>query len=154
MSKTLLIIAHVPSENTLALANAIVTGACSPEVSGVNALLKAPLDVVSDDIIAADAIIIGTTENLGYMAGLSKDVFDRCYYDCLELTQGKPFSLYIRAGHDGTGTRRALETITTGLRWRLVHEPLILRGDFKTDFLTQCEDLGLLIAASLEAGII
>ena len=115
---------------------------------------RQPLNTQSADILSANAIIIGTTENLGYMSGLIKDVFDRTYFDCLEHTQAKPFGFYIRAGSDGTGTRRAIETITTGLRWKLIQEPLICKGEFDETFITQCEELGLTIAASLDAGII
>lgn len=154
MPKTLLIIAHAPSKNTKDMASALVNGASNTEISGVKVRLKTPQETEPEDIISADAVIIGTTENLGYMAGLTKDLFDRCYYPCLEKTQGKPFTFYVRAGHDGTGTCRALETITTGLRWRAVHKPLICRGDFQTDFIAQCEELGLFMAASLDAGII
>jgi multimeric flavodoxin WrbA len=136
------------------MAEAVVKGATNPEITNVDVLYLTPLETQPDDLISADAIIIGTTENLGYMAGLVKDVFDRCYYPCLEKTQGKPFAFYIRAGHDGTGTRRAIESITTGLRWRCVQEPLLCRGDWQDGFLQQCEQLGMAIAASLEAGII
>jgi len=152
--KKLLIIAHAPSENTKKMADAVVKGATNPEIEDVEVVCKAPLDTKADDIISAQAVIIGTTENLGYMAGLVKDVFDRCYYPCLEKTQGLPFAFYIRAGHDGTGTQRAIESITTGLRWRLIQEPLVCRGGFQEDFLSQCENLGLSVAASLDAGII
>ncbi len=152
--KKLLIIAHAPSENTKKMADAVVKGATDAEITNVDVQCNAPLDTQPDDILAAQAIIIGTTENLGYMAGLIKDVFDRCYYPCLEKTRGLPFAFYIRAGHDGTGTQRAIESITTGLRWRLVQEPLVCRGSFQAQFLSQCEDLGLSVAASLDAGII
>ncbi len=152
--KHLLLIAHAPSVNTRKMADAALRGATHPDITGVSVTCKAPLDTRPDDILAAQAVIIGTTENLGYMAGLVKDVFDRCYYPCLEKTQGLPFAFYIRAGHDGTGTQRAIESITTGLRWRLVQEPLVCRGDFQDGFLSQCENLGLSVAASLEAGII
>jgi len=152
--KKLLIISHAPSENTQRMLQAVIKGANHPDTTDINVQYIPPLETQSDDIKSAQAIIIGTTENLGYMAGLIKDVFDRCYYDCLDHTQGLSFSYYIRAGHDGTGTRRALETITTGLRWRLVQEPLICKGDFDEAFIDQCEELGLTMAASLDAGII
>ncbi len=152
--KKLLIIAHAPSDNTRMMAEAVVKGASNPEITGVEVQCKAPLETQPDDIISAHALIIGTTENLGYMAGLIKDVFDRCYYPCLDKTQGLPFTFYVRAGHDGTGTQRAIESVATGLRWRIVQEPLICRGDFQQTFISQCEDLGLSMAASLDAGII
>lgn len=153
-SKKLLIIAHAPSENTQKMLEAVIKGASNPDVENVDVRFLTPLETQPDDINSANAIILGTTENLGYMAGLVKDVFDRCYYPCLDKTEGLPFAFYIRAGHDGTGTRRAIESITKGLRWRLVQDPLICRGDFQADFIDQCEKLGLAMSASLEAGIV
>lgn len=152
--KRLLIIAHAPSENTLSMVEGVLKGASDPEIENVDVRYLPPLETCPEDIKSANAIIIGTTENLGYMSGLIKDCFDRCYYECLESTQGMPFTFYIRAGHDGTGTRRAIESITTGLRWRIVQEPLVCRGEFRAEFIDQCEKLGLSMAASLDAGII
>src|SRR5699024_2966193 len=130
-TKQLLIIAHAPSANTQQLRDAVVKGATHPDIENIQVKVLAPLETQPEDILAANAIIIGTTENFGYMAGLVKDVFDRCYYPCLEHTEGLPFAFYIRAGLDGTGTRRAIESITQGLRWKLVQQPLICLGDFK-----------------------
>ena len=151
--KRLLIIVHAPSDNTRKLRDAVLAGAQSPEIENVDALAMSPFDAGPDDVLAAQAIILGTTENLGYMSGALKDFFDRCYYPCLEETQGLPYSLFIRAGHDGTGTRRGVETIVTGLRWRAVQEPLVCRGEWRDDFVDDCRDLGTTMAAGLEAGI-
>lgn len=153
-NKKILLFAHAPSPNVEKLVNAVIKGASNEEITGVDIIYLKPLETQPEDILSADAIIIGTTENLGYMSGLIKDVFDRCYYPCLEKTQGKPFAFFIRAGNDGTGTQRAIESITTGLRWKLVQQPLICRGDFQSSFIDQCEELGLSMAASLDAGII
>ncbi len=152
--KKLLIIAHAPSQNTKKMLDALIKGANDDQVENIEVQCLAPLDTKADDINTASAIIIGTTENLGYMAGLVKDVFDRCYYACLEKTEGLPFTFYVRAGHDGTGTKRAIESIATGLKWRLVQAPLICRGEFTLDFCNQCEELGLTMAASLDAELI
>ena len=152
-TKTLLIIAHAPSKNTSALRDAALRGASHEDIESVQVICKAPLDAGPDDVLNADAILLGTTENLGYMAGAMKDFFDRSYYPVLEEKQGLPCAIYIRAGHDGTGTRRALESILTGLRWKLVQEPLICRGDWQDDFLQQVEDLGLYLSAGLDNGI-
>ena len=151
--KRLLIVAHAPSPNTQKLRDAAVEGAGQAEAVGVEIIAKSPFDTSPDDVLAAQAVILGTTENLGYMSGALKDFFDRCYYPVLEKTQGLPYALYIRAGHDGTGTKRAVETIVTGLRWRAIQAPLICRGDYQDAFADQCSELGTLMAAGLEAGI-
>lgn len=153
MPRHLLIVAHRPSENTQRLADAVLRGATSPDIGAIDARMLTPFETGPDDVLAADAIILGTTENLGYMSGALKDFFDRVYYPCLEQTQGLPYALFIRAGHDGTGTRRAVESIATGLRWRAVAEPLLCRGAFDEAFVGRCEELGMVMAAGLDAGI-
>jgi len=153
MTKQLLIVAHAPSANTRVLRDAVVRGAGHGDIDGVAVTCLSPFDTEPEHVMSAQAIILGTTENLGYMSGALKDFFDRNYYPCLEQTQGLPYALYIRAGHDGTGTRRGVETIVTGLRWRAVQEPLICRGDYREEFERQCEELGTLMAAGLEAGV-
>ena len=151
--KRLLIVAHVPSENTTRLRDAVVEGARAPEIEGVEARALTPFEAGPADILAADGVILGTTENLGYMSGALKDFFDRSYYAVLEKTEGLPYCLYIRAGHDGTGTKRGVETIVTGLRWRAVQAPLICRGPWQDSFVGDCRELGMAMAAGLEAGI-
>ena len=51
------------------------------------------------------------------------------------------------------GTRRGVETILTGLRWRAVQEPLLCKGPWQPAFVDQCEELGAAMAAGLAAGI-
>ena len=88
--------------------------------------------------MAVQAIVLGTVENLGYMSGAMKNFFDRCHYPCLDKAQGLPY---------------ALDTIAAGLHWRAVQEALTRCGEFKEDFLPDCEELGTLMAAGLEAGV-
>ena len=152
-NKNLLIVVHAPSPNTEKLLNAIVSGAAGTETNGLDINHQSPFQTGADDVLAADALILGTTENLGYMSGALKDFFDRIYYPCLEQTQGLPYALYIRAGMDGTGTQRSVEAIVSGLRWRAVQEPLICRGEYKASFQEQCRALGMAMAIGLDAGI-
>lgn len=151
--KELLIVANTPSPNTRTLADAVVKGANHQDISGVQVTFLDPLSASIEALLRADGIIIGTTENFGYMSGLTKDFFERIYYPSLEVKQGLPYALYIRAGLDGTGTRMGVEKIIKGLRWREVHQCLVLKGHYQSSFNTQCEELGMHMAAGLEAGI-
>jgi len=149
----LLIVSHCPSPNTRALTDAIVRGAGNEEIEGITLRDMAPLDAGPDEVRWADALIIGTTENFGYMAGRLKDFFERIYYPCLEETQGLPYALFVKGGKDGTGARNSVQSIASGLRWRPVQEPLVLSGEFRTEWLRSCEELGMTMAAGLEARI-
>ena len=153
-TRHLLVVAHNPSPNTRKLVDATLRGARHEDISGVETTHIPPLQAGPEDVLRADAIILGTTENFGYMSGALKDFFDRIYYPCLEQTEAMPFATWVRAGLDGTGTRIAIDKITSGLRWKPVQETLILHGEYRGEFEDQCEELGMLMAASLEAGII
>ncbi|MDH3452949.1 MAG: flavodoxin family protein [Gammaproteobacteria bacterium] len=151
--RNLLVVAHTPSPNTQALCDAVLHGAAHPDIENVEVRHARPLQTQPDDVLWAHAIVLGTTENFGYMSGALKDFFDRIYYPCLEHTEGLPYAAYIRAGKDGTGTRTAIEKIATGLRWRAVQEALVLRGDYDERFIGACEELGMAMAAGLDTGI-
>ncbi|PRY61661.1 NADPH-dependent FMN reductase [Vreelandella songnenensis] len=151
--KQLLIVAHAPSPNTLVLRQAVERGARHPEIESVTCRVKSPLDAGPEDVLACDAILLGTPENLGYMSGALKDFFDRSFHALCDHKQGLPCALYVRAGHDGTGTRRGVESIVTGLGWRWVQAPLILRGEWSEAFIDQAEELGLYMAAGLDNGL-
>jgi multimeric flavodoxin WrbA len=153
-SRHLLVVAHNPSPNTQKLVDATLRGARHEDIGGVEVRYVPPLQAGPEDVLWADAVILGTTENFGYMSGALKDFFDRIYYPCLEQTEAMPFAVYIRAGLDGTGTRIAIGKITTGLKWKPVQESMILHGEYRDEFEGQCEELGMLMAASLESGII
>ncbi len=147
----ILLIAHAPSSNTQLLREA----ACSA-IKGdtsVHLVCRPPFDCQLSDAKAADGIIFGTTENIGSMAGASKDFFDRTYNDLLDVTAGKPTAVYIRAGLDGTGTVRQMTSILGGLRWRLVAPMLVLKGAWRDDFPEQTAELALTLAAGVEMGL-
>ena len=152
-TKTILFIAHTPSPNLAALAKSFVDGVGQADCSNIKLVTEVPLQSNEEHLKNADAVILLTPENLGYMSGALKDWFDRVYYPCLEQTQGLPCTAIIRAGDDGTGTKRAIETITTGLKWRWVQEPLILKGEWQMVWLEQLEALGAAMAFGVSEGI-
>jgi NAD(P)H-dependent FMN reductase len=151
--RNLLLVVHCPSENTRQLRDALIQGASHPDVSNIELRVSQPLTTQVEDVLWANGIVLGTTENFGYMSGAMKDFFDRIYYPCLEQCQGLSCAVAIRAGLDGTGTKVAMDKILTGLKWKQIREPLISKGEFQQSFLQDWEELGMTMAAGLEAGI-
>lgn len=149
----LLLVAHAPSENSRRLTEAVARGASAPEIEAVQLRSLRPFDASSADLLWSDALILGTTENFGYMSGALKDFFDRVYYPCLQETRGLPYGIFVRAGNDGTGATKSIERIAAGLEWKQVQPPVICAGAFREDFVERCEELGMTMAASLDAGI-
>lgn len=154
MHKKLLIVAHQPSANTQKMAAAFMAGSGAAEAEHVVVSMVAPLDCQAHQLLEADAVIILTTENLGYMAGATKDWFDRVYYPVLELKQGLPYALVIRAGLDGTGTQRAVASICGGLRWNLAQPVLVCKGPWQEGFIHQCFEMGQYMTAALDLGML
>ena len=87
------------------------------------------------------------------MAGATEDFFDRCYEGLREITQGLPVFYYVRAGLDGQGSQIAINKIMTGLKWKQVLPPLILRGKWQNNFIQKVEDQSLAFVNGIEMGI-
>ena len=154
MPKRLLIVANAPSPNARALAEAALAGARDEAVDGVEARWLEPLAAGPEDVLGASAVLLGTTENFGALAGLVKDFLERIYEPCLERTAALPWALWVRAGNDGEGAVRSTARIVTGLRWREAQPPLVLSGPWREDFPARARELGLTLAAGLEAGVL
>lgn len=149
--KRLLILYHSQSGNTERLARAVLSGAQQePEVDVK--ILRA-FDAGLQDLLEADALLVGTPENFGYMSGAVKDFFDRTFYPAQEYTLNLPYALFVSAGNDGSGAVREIDRILLGYPMKKVAEPVVVQGEVSTDELSRCEELGLNIAAGLAFGI-
>ena len=115
-------------------------------------MLRAP-DADADDVRWCNAIVLGTPENFGYMAGLVKDFLERIYYVVLSETPGLPYALFVKGGTDGEGAIRSIERIITGLKWRQALPPVLVTGELGDGDLARAHELGLTMAAGLEAGV-
>ena len=135
------------------MAEAVIRGATHEEVAGVTVRVKTALEAEADDLLWADGFILGTPENFGYMSGALKYFLDRVFYPCEGKVDGRPWALFVRAGNDGSGAISSVRRILKGLAVREVQEPVLIAGRFDADRLGECEELGLAMAAGLEAGI-
>ena len=153
MSKHLLIVYHTQSGTTSRMAEAVIRGARDPAIDGVEVRVRSALDADADDLLWADGFILGTPEIFGYMSSAMKYFLDRTFYACENRVNGRPFALFVRAGNDGTGAINSMRRILTGLAVKEVQEPILFAGEFDESRLVECEELGLTMAAGLEAGI-
>lgn len=151
--KHLLIVYHSQSGSTERMAQAVIRGATHSDVDGVEVRVKTALEAGADDLLWADGFILGTPENFGYMSGAMKYFLDRVFYPCEGKINGRPWAMFVRAGNDGSGAISSMRRILTGLAVREVQEPLLIAGEFDEARLADCEELGLTVAAGLEAGV-
>ena len=152
-TKHLLIVYHSQSGTTLQMAESVIRGARNPDIRNVEVRVRTALEATAEDLLWADAFILGTPENFGYMSGAMKYFLDRSFYECVDRIDGCPYALFVRAGNDGSGAIASLQRILKGLSVREVQAPLLIKGHFDAARLGECEELGLTIAAGLEAGV-
>ena len=151
--KNLTIIFHSQGGGTKTLITALKEGIKLHSFPGLVVNIEDSVVVKSEIILEADAIVLGTTENFGYMSGAMKHFFDRIYYPCLETKRGLPYQLIVNADTDGRGAVNSVENIIRGLGWKRIDKPQIFKGEIKKSDLSICKELGATIAAGLEAGI-
>ncbi|HEX5118305.1 MAG TPA: flavodoxin family protein [Pseudonocardiaceae bacterium] len=148
----LLVVHHTTSPNLAALFDAVLSGATTPDIEGVDVVRRPALGATVADVLDADGYLLGTPANLGYMSGALKHFFDTVYYPCLDATRNRPYGVYLHGNNDTTGARRAIESITTGLGWRAAAQPVVVTGEPTKADLEACWELGATIAAGLLPG--
>ena len=149
----LLIVYHTMSGHTEAMARAAYQGATDPLIDNVEVRLCEAANAGADDLLWAHGLLLGTPENFGYMSGGMKDFLDRTFYPVEGKLQPLPYAMFISAGNDGQGALSAIRRIANGYPFKEVQEPVIVRGEVAISDLEACRELGMALAAGLEAGI-
>ncbi|MGH9135727.1 MAG: flavodoxin family protein [Acidimicrobiales bacterium] len=146
---TLLIVHHTPSPALHMLFEAVRSGATDPSIEGVDVEVRPALAATAVDVLEADGYVLGTPANLGYISGALKHFFDLVYYPCLDATVGRPYGLYVHGNEDTGGAVRAVEKITTGLRWKQAQPHVEVMGQPSREDTDACWELGAAVAAGL-----
>ena len=147
--RVLLVVHHTTSPALQELLEAVLDGTRADGLEDVEVRVRAALAATAVDVLAADGFILGTPANLGYLSGAMKHFFDQVYYPCLTAKVGAPYGLYVHGNLDTTGAVRAAESITKGMGWERVHEPVLVTGSPAKDDTEACWDLGATVAATL-----
>jgi len=166
--KTLLIVYHSMTGGTMQLARAAAAGAAAVAARESGRLqIRCQLAAATGptEVLAADAYVFATPENLAAMAGIMKDFFDRCYYAALQRIEGRPYAIIVCAGSDGTNAVRQIERIALGWRLKAVAparivcthaqtaEEIARPKTIGTADLDEAEALGTALAEGLLLGI-
>lgn len=148
----LLIVHHTPSPALAEMFDAALRGATDPQITGVPVVRRPALAAGPADVLAADAVLLGTPANIGYMSGALKHFFDQVYYPVLDATRGLPYGLYVHGNLDTEGAVAAVERIAGGLGWRRTAAPVSVVGAPGRAELAACQELGAMLAASIAPG--
>ena len=151
--KHLLIVFHSQTGCTERLAQAVERGAREQKLDNVEVRILRASEAGPQDLLWADAVLLGTPENFGYMSGGMKDFFDRTFYAVEGQIQNLPYATFISAGNDGTGALRSLRRIVRGYPLREIQEAIISRGEPNPDDFARCEALGASVATGLDLGV-
>jgi len=132
-----------------AMLESVVSGANHEDIEGVEVVVLPALSATAVDVLDADGYLLGTPANLGYMSGALKHFFDTVYYPVLDATQKRPFAAYVHGNEGVEGAVRAIGTVTTGLQWKQVADPVTVMGEPSKADLDACWELGATVAAGL-----
>ena len=119
--KKILVIYHSQSGNTEAMAKAIAEGG---KGAGATVTLKKAADAGVDDLLACEAVVIGTPNYFSYMAGMVKDFFDRVWGTVRGQMENKPFAVFGSYGGGGLPAIESVEHICDGLGMKKINESI------------------------------
>lgn len=149
----LLVVHHTPSPSTRAMLEAVLDGTRAEGIQGVEVVARPALAATVPDALEADGYVLGTPANIGSVSGALKHWFDQIYYPAMDATARRPYGLYVHGNNDTTGAVKAVETITGGLGWKRVREPVEVIGEPSPADLEACWELGAAVAAALAEGL-
>jgi multimeric flavodoxin WrbA len=146
---TLLIVHHTPSPACRELLDEVRRGASDPEITGVEVRARAALAATPSDLLAADAVVLGTPANIGYMSGALKHFFDTVFYTCGDDTRGLPFGLYVHGNQGVEGAVRSVDTVTEAMGWSRAAATVEVLGTPDRAAREACWELGATVAAGI-----
>jgi multimeric flavodoxin WrbA len=146
-SARLLVVHHTPSMAVREMLEAIVAGAGHRDLEDVGVAVEPALSATASDLLGADAVVLLTPANIGYMSGALKHFFDTVYYPCMGATQGLPWGLAIHGNTDTTGAVRSVQKVTSALQWEQSAEVLSVIGALDPAALEAARELGATLAA-------
>jgi len=159
----LLVVHHSPTRSMRRLTEAVLDGANDDEIEGVDVAVRPALEANAEDVVDADAYLLATPANFGYMSGALKHFFDSTFLAVggsladdgsadtggEGSTAGRAYGLLVHGRYDTTGAVRSVQSIIGALGWKQSAEVLEIMGDVSDDDVERAYELGATLAALL-----
>lgn len=162
-TRNVLIVHHSPTEKLQAIADVVIGAAreavdfLDGEGTPTSLSIRHALEPDVHELLAADAVIFGTSANFGYISGALKHYFDSTFVSYTEaqergeVSKNLPVSWWIRGGYDTTGAAKAMEAITSGMNVQVAARPVEFTGDLaghEEDLATMAQSVVGAVVAS------
>jgi flavorubredoxin len=134
------------SGNTKAAAEAVAEGA---RAAGVEVILKTAADAQPGDLLACDAVALGSYDAFSYMGGGLKDFFDRAFYPTQDQVTGKPYAAFVTHGGGGKAVA-SIESIAQSFKFKKVADSVLVKGLPAGQAIADLKAIGGHLAASVE----
>ena len=145
-----LVVHHSPSPATRAMLEAALAGLHQKGLEDVAVVVRPALTCSPVEALEADAVVLGTPANMGYMSGALKHFFDQLYYVGLDAMGGRPYGLWVHGDNDAAGALRSVERFADALQWRKVAEPVCVIGQPDAPQRTALGELAATVAVSCQ----
>jgi multimeric flavodoxin WrbA len=142
---TVLVVYHSQSGNTRAAAEAVAKGAKA--VSGTKVELKEALSAGEEELLACDALAVGTPDYFSYMAGGLKDFFDRTFYPTQGSVTDKPCGIFVTHGGGGKAVD-SVKSVCGSFKFRMVGDPVLVKNAPDAEAQARLEALGKALAGA------
>ena len=150
MAKKLLIVYYSGTGNTEAMARATHEGALA---AGAVAVLKTATDTTPSDLLDCDAVIFGTPNYFGYMAGWVKELLDRSWNILKDEAANKPYSAFTSAQSGKSDALTSIDGICdtfnrrTKFKFAKAFEGVVAKAKPSPEVLEECRQLGRKMAS-------
>lgn len=143
-----LIVYYTLGGNTKTAAEAVAAGA---ECAGAEVSIKTGLEAGPDDLLACDAIAVGTPDYFSYMAGGLKDFFDRSLYPTRGKVTGKPCGIFVTHGGGGRAVE-SMKSICGSFKFEQVADPVLVLNSPDAEAAELLKELGAKLATAAQGG--
>ena len=141
----LLIVYESRTGNTEAMAKAVQEGAAS---AGASVSLKKANQATMDDLLNCDAIVFGTPNNFGYMAGTLKEFFDQVWLNLSKNTVTKRYAAFSSGFGGGKPSLDSIDHVChefvdwANFKFEKAAEGISAKGTPSPEVLKGCKELG------------